>query len=561
MAVDDGLLEAYERLQLSHDLAIAISGSISVDEALAATLRLFTEAGGWALGQVWLPDPTGQVLTCGPIWYAREPGLNTFREASLKLNFRPGEPLLGLVWEDGRSRWAEDIDGDRLFRRAEAAAAVSLRAALIVPIGGPTGVTAVMEFFTREEAPKNAGVRQLIDATAAQLGSLMAQKAAEADLRRTEARFRAVAETANDAIVTIDSTGTIVYVNQGTETLFGYPERDLLGGLVTRLIPERFHPDHTAGFNRYLHSGESRLIGSTVFVHGLASDGRELPVELSLATWDEDGSPHFTAIIRDVSDRQRMQDELQVALAEEQATASRLQEIDWVKNIFLDAVSHDLRGPLAALKAATLVLELDANQPSLRPDQRESYLTRMNASINKMGNLLDDLLNMERLHAGEVSMQLAPANVADLVRRSVEEHRGAFGSRTITLNLEPVVMQVDAAKVDRMVENLLINACRHTPTGTEVAVFVRSREEEVVIGVDDAGPGVPEEMRTIIFDRFKQTAGGPGEGVGMGLSLVARLAKLHGGRAWVEERPGGGAAFRLSLPKAGSADDRHGLDG
>lgn len=560
MAVDDGLSAAYERLKLSHDLAIAISGSTSVDDALCATLRLFTEAGGWGLGQVWLPDPTGQVLECGPIWYASEPGLEPFREASLKINFRPGEPLLGLVWQDGRSRWAEDLDGDRLFPRADAAAAVSLRAALIVPIRGPTGVMALMEFFTRAEAPNKAGLRQLIDATAAQLSSLIGQKAAEADLRRTEARFRAVAETANDSIVTIDATGKIVYVNAGAEKLFGHPQGDLLGKPVTRLIPERFHSDHWAGLSRYLDSGERRLIGSTVLVHGQASDGREVPIELSLATWNEDESPHFTAIIRDVSDRQRMHDELQRALAEEQAAAARLQEIDRVKDIFMDAVSHDLRGPLAALKAATSVLERDADEPSLTPDQRRRFLAGMNANVSKMRRLLDDLLNIERLQAGEVQAQVAPADLADLVHRSVEEHRGLFGARRIRLDLEPVVIDVDAAKVDRIMENLLLNACRHTPTDTEVRVLVQPREEDVVIGVDDAGPGVPEEMRTIVFERFKQAGGSSAEGVGIGLSLVARLAQLHGGRAWVEERPGGGAAFRVSLPRSDAAHDRPGLD-
>jgi signal transduction histidine kinase len=113
-----------------------------------------------------------------------------------------------------------------------------------------------------------------------------------------------------------------------------------------------------------------------------------------------------------------------------------------------------------------------------------------------------------------------------------------------------IVVPIDAAKVERIVENLVANAGRHTPGGTQLWVRVEPAEGGVAIVVEDDGPGVPVELRQAVFEPFRQGPGGPSThspGVGVGLSLVARFAELHGGRAWVEERPGGGASFHVFL--------------
>jgi signal transduction histidine kinase len=117
------------------------------------------------------------------------------------------------------------------------------------------------------------------------------------------------------------------------------------------------------------------------------------------------------------------------------------------------------------------------------------------------------------------------------------------------VQLEPTSRYVnaDAAKVERMMENLLANAARHTPPDSSIWLRFEEADGGVVIVVEDDGPGVPDEQKELIFEAFRRgwtTA----EGSGIGLSLVARFAELHGGRAWVEDRPGGGASFRVFLP-------------
>ena len=133
-----------------------------------------------------------------------------------------------------------------------------------------------------------------------------------------------------------------------------------------------------------------------------------------------------------------------------------------------------------------------------------------------------------------------------------------FGEQRVIADLDDALADLDAPKVERIVENLLANAARHTPPGTPVWVHVRAQPDGVLITVEDAGPGVPADQRETIFEPFHQVGGEvPGSlrapGVGVGLALVARFAELHGGHAWVEERAGGGASFRVLLPNRGPA--------
>jgi signal transduction histidine kinase len=199
-----------------------------------------------------------------------------------------------------------------------------------------------------------------------------------------------------------------------------------------------------------------------------------------------------------------------------------------------------------------MALERDAESAVLTAEQRRQYVSGMRETLDRMRRLLDDILNVEAFKSGHVPLRRSRVDLAEVVQRTVEEHRTALNGHRLVCDLPTVFADVDAAKVERIVENLLLNAVRHTPAGTRVEVSVTQRDGQAVICVDDTGPGVPEDMRTHIFERLRKSPGSSRDGLGMGLSLVARLAEWHGGRAWVEERPGGGAAFRIAVPAAPS---------
>jgi signal transduction histidine kinase len=165
--------------------------------------------------------------------------------------------------------------------------------------------------------------------------------------------------------------------------------------------------------------------------------------------------------------------------------------------------------------------------------------------------LLSDLLDLDRLQRGIVSPQRRLTDVGALVTQAVRESELLAG-RDLTLDAGAVVANVDAAKVERIIENLLANAARHTDPDTHLWVRVTREGNGALLVVEDAGPGIADEMKQAVFEPFRQGGGAPNPspGVGVGLSLVARFAELHGGCAWVEDRPGGGASFRVFLPDA-----------
>jgi PAS domain S-box-containing protein len=218
-------------------------------------------------------------------------------------------------------------------------------------------------------------------------------------------------------------------------------------------------------------------------------------------------------------------------------------QLDELRDTILSAVSHELRTPLTAIVGFAQTLKERTLEPKLRTMLIESLFTQ----AQRLERLLADLLDLDRLRHGFVRPRFAETDIASLVEHVVASHQDHV--HPIALRAELARAAVDAAKVERIVDNLIVNAVRHTPVGTEIAVRVEPGEGGVTIAVDDRGPGVAREDREAIFEPFNRGArSGQTAGTGIGLSLVAQFTALHGGRAWVQENPGGGASFRVFLP-------------
>jgi signal transduction histidine kinase len=216
-------------------------------------------------------------------------------------------------------------------------------------------------------------------------------------------------------------------------------------------------------------------------------------------------------------------------------------QIDALRDTILATVSHELRTPLTAILG--FALTLDQRGTALAEERTREMLWHLAEQARRLDRLLSDLLDLDRLRHGSVLPVFAPTDVAELVARVTSVHG-------VAVQAEPVVAEVDPAKVERIVENLLLNALKHTPDGTQVTVRVEQQDGGVLIAVDDRGPGIAEAEREAIFEIFTR-GGNPTTstaGAGVGLALVAQFTALHGGRAWVEENPGGGASFRVFLP-------------
>jgi signal transduction histidine kinase len=247
-------------------------------------------------------------------------------------------------------------------------------------------------------------------------------------------------------------------------------------------------------------------------------------------------------------ERQLRRTTREVYTLEEQATA-RLKLLYDMKDALLTAVSHEVRTPLT--KALGYARTLEQIGDRLTDERRQEFASGLAASLSALERLLGDLMDVDRLWRQAVDLTRRPTDVGALARRVVDGFD--WGEpRSVTVEADDVSGDVDAAKVERILETLLANARRHTPAGT--AVWIRAVQDDggVVMAVEDAGPGVPAELRELLFRPFEHgpTAQAHSPGTGIGLTLVERLAELHGGRAWVEDRPGGGASFQVFLPDA-----------
>ena len=235
------------------------------------------------------------------------------------------------------------------------------------------------------------------------------------------------------------------------------------------------------------------------------------------------------------------------AFKREREAAQRLRMLDEMKNTFLEAVSHDLRTPLTSILGSALTLE--RSKLDLPEGEALDMVGRIAANAKKLERLLSDLLDLDRLQRGIVSPKRRTTDLEDFALRAVAEMDTQ--GRRIELDIQPGNVQIDQAKTERILENLLSNSLRHTPADAKIWVRARPQNDGVLFIVEDDGPGVPAELHEAIFEPFRQAPGSSSvhaPGVGIGLSLVRRFAELHGGNAWAEEREGGGASFHVFLP-------------
>ncbi|MGZ8581083.1 MAG: sensor histidine kinase [Actinomycetota bacterium] len=231
---------------------------------------------------------------------------------------------------------------------------------------------------------------------------------------------------------------------------------------------------------------------------------------------------------------------------EETGRSSDLREMNDVKDTLLHAVSHDLKGPLAGILGAMQTIRRD-DELHLTGDERQALYEVIEHSGRKMNRLIDDLLDLDRIDRGKVHPQRRPTDVGELARRVVAD-AAQLDDHPVRVRADAVMVEVDPGKVERVIENLLVNAARYTPPGTAVLVQITSRPNGIDLVVEDDGPGIPDELKDVLFEPFRQGEDSSGRGMGIGLSLVQRFAELHGGTARIEDAATGGARFVVELP-------------
>jgi PAS domain S-box-containing protein len=220
----------------------------------------------------------------------------------------------------------------------------------------------------------------------------------------------------------------------------------------------------------------------------------------------------------------------------------------------LAIVSHELRTPLASILNFGVVLR--ESRASLSAQSVQRTIEQILGQARRIDRLLSDLLEIDRLRHGQAAPARTATNVAELASEVAETHRST--SRPIRVRSQLTTAYVDPAKIERVVDNLLANAVKHTPPDSRIALRLERVGNDLLIVVDDNGPGVPDEYKQAVFEIFdrgpKIMSSDPGSGIG--LALVARFAALHGGTAWIEDSTSGGASVRVLLPGCVLGDER-----
>jgi len=310
------------------------------------------------------------------------------------------------------------------------------------------------------------------------------------------------------------------------------------------------------------------VVGSVLLVRSVLAPLRELQRGAhALGTGDlahrvrESGPPELAALAADFN-----------------AMADRLEELDRLKKDFVSTVSHELKAPLASMQE-TLGLLLDGSLGALSPDQH--YMLGLNRECaDRLGGMIDDLLDLARLEAGAVEYQIREHDLVEVARAALAEFEPSLRRKGLRLETRlperAVRVEADAEFLRQVVRNLLSNAVKFTPEGGAVELAIRRWGDVaelpprlarraagmsgplVGLSVADRGPGIPDEHKERVFDRFHRvdakTKGS--QGTGLGLAIARNVVAGHGGEIWVEDRPGGGSVFVVLLRAPASAGDR-----
>lgn len=368
------------------------------------------------------------------------------------------------------------------------------------------------------------------------------------DLTREKAAFRrvqqlaAIVDSTGDAVLGKTMDGVVTYWNRGAEELYGYSAEEAIGRHVAELIVPEDKRDELESIYARIRHGESV---ARVETERRDKSGRRIIVSLTISPiLDADGNvTGASAIARDITAR-RMAEKAQADARRAAEDSNR------VKTDFLSIVSHELRTPLTIILGNISVLTDHEHMPD--PAKAASIAQDIEDSANRLLALINDLLDISDMESGEARLRLAPMQAEELVLEVAQAADAMAAPKGLDVEFftEPLALMADPLRLKQALINLVDNAVKFTSSGT-VTVGVSRAGESALFEVRDTGPGIPDVETGRIFDAFHQadtSSTRTAQGTGLGLTIVQRIVKLHGGVLSVESEPGQGSTFYIAIP-------------
>jgi PAS domain S-box-containing protein len=334
------------RVETEYGLVRLLAEAGALDDATQRLFELIAGAFRWSAGGLLLVDSEAGLLRWADDWSTGEPELVAFLRLSRRLTWAPGIGLPGRVWDSGEPAWIPDVTADPNFPRVQAAIAAGLKAAVACPITGPAGLVGVMEFFGTEAREPNAEHVELIRTAGRQMGQYLARVRAEERLRVSEERHAAIVHAALDCVITMDAPGVVIDFNPAAEATFGYSREEAVGRELAELIvPPELRDAHRSALARYRETGHPSILGRRLELIGMRADGTTLPVELTVTRIGNEEPPMFAGFLRDITERQRAQDELAALLVREHEARVRAETAEREARSISDALQRSLLPP------------------------------------------------------------------------------------------------------------------------------------------------------------------------------------------------------------------------
>lgn len=357
------------------------------------------------------------------------------------------------------------------------------------------------------------------------------RRAAEA-LRNAAKRNAAVLDNVADSIITLDRKGAIQSFNRASESMFGYPAEDVIGRDVKTLFPSDSSGPDGGFMAAYLSEESAELMGQVREMEALRRNGEAFPVALAVSEVETRGETVFIAIIRDITESRRV---------------ARMQAE------FIATVSHELRTPLTSIKGTLSLIR--GGVLGTIDEKGGKIVDAAMANSDRLSGLIDEILDLERLTAGKMNLDIAPYHLGTLVHQSVEINQGYADRFGVHLSLEGGVpdlnVSVDQLRAGQILSNYISNAVKFSEAGQTVSISVEKGRGAVRIVVSDRGQGIPEKFHGAIFKKFSQTDASDTRksgGSGLGLAISKELASQMGGRVGFVSHEGEGARFWVEFP-------------